>query len=96
MGARSGFPVAGEGYFAELQTNDQYLRLFAEVYPLGHVAVVYDMNRKEYVSRDDANDFDVARRLAEESATRYLRHLGIADVPPVTWQLNQQAGQRQE
>jgi hypothetical protein len=95
MGAGSGFPVAGEGYYAELKTNDQHLRLFAELYPLGYVAVVYDMNRKQYISREDANDFDGARRLAEESATRYSRYLGLGDLPRVAWRLNQQARRRQ-
>jgi hypothetical protein len=73
-GIRPGFPVAGDGYQAEVQAKKEHLRLFAELYSLGYLAVVYDVNRKNRVSREDANDLDDAKAKAESMAAGYLRY----------------------
>jgi hypothetical protein len=71
LGTRPGFPVAGDGYWAEVQSGDQYLRLFSEVYSLGYLAVVFDVNRKAKVVREDADNLDEAKKQAEGLAAGY-------------------------
>jgi len=60
-GIRPGFPVAGDGYWAEVEAHAERLRLFAEVYSLGFLAVVYDVNRDQKLSPEDANNLDDAK-----------------------------------
>jgi hypothetical protein len=91
LGVRPGFPVAGDGYQAEVKVKDQYLRLFAEVYSLGYLAVVFDMNRKQRVSREDADNLDDAKAKAESLAAGYLRYRGVGELPLVAWVLNPQS-----
>jgi hypothetical protein len=91
--AMSGFPIAGEGYFAEVKTNKYQLRLFAEAYPLGHVAVVYDVGAKQDVFRDDADDLNQAKQKVEEAVGKLLTSVG-AQLPEIHWQMNQILRQR--
>jgi hypothetical protein len=91
LGVRPGFPVAGDGFQAEVIAKDEHLRVFAEVYSLGYLAVVYDVNRKQKVSREDANILDDAKAKAEGLAAGYLRYLGAGDLPKVAWALNPQS-----
>src|SRR5258707_5944395 len=88
---RSGFPVAGDGYQAEVKAKTEHLRLFAEVYSLGYLAVVYDVNRENRVSREDANNLDDAKAKAESMAAGYLRYRGAELLPPVEWVMNPQS-----
>src|SRR6266852_3041541 len=90
-GIRPGFPVAGDGYQAEVEAKEEHLRLFAEVYSLGFLAVVYDMNREHRVSREDADNLDDAKAKAESLAAGYLRYRGVEPLPPVEWVLNPQS-----
>jgi len=91
LGIRPGFPVAGDGFQAEVKIKDQHLRLFAEVYSLGYLAVVFDVNRKQRVSREDADNLDDAKTKAESLAAGYLRYRGAGELPSVTWVLNPQS-----
>lgn len=91
MGTRPGFPVAGDGYYAELKIKDQYLRLFAEVYSLGYLAVVFDMNMKQRVAREDADNLDDAKRKAESLAAGYLHYRAAGELPVIKWDLNAQS-----
>ncbi len=91
LGIRPGFPVAGDGYQAEVKIKDQNLRLFAEVYSLGYLAVVFDVNLKQKVSLEDADNLDDAKTKAESLADGYLRYRGAGELPPVTWVLNPQS-----
>src|SRR5260370_26152034 len=90
-GIRPGCPVAGDGYQADVKIKNEHLRLFAEVYSLGYLAVVYDVNRKNRVSREDANDLDDAKAKAEGMAAGYLRYRGAEPLPKVEWVLNPQS-----
>ena len=92
----SGFPVTGDGFTADVEVSGQHLRLFAEVYVLGHVAVVYDVNGKHEIARHDADNLEDGKRKAVESAANYLNYVhGITQVPSVNWQVNAQTRQRQ-
>jgi hypothetical protein len=92
----SGIPMVGDGYEAEVKVNDQHLRLFAEVYELGHVAVVYNVNAKREIARRDADDLKYGMKKAEELASDYLkRRHGVAELPAVDWQMNAQTRNRQ-
>jgi hypothetical protein len=44
-GTRPGFQVANDGYWADVKSGAQRLRLLAEV-SRGYLAVAYDVNRK--------------------------------------------------
>jgi hypothetical protein len=70
LGTRPDFPVAGDGYWAEVQSDGEYLRLFAEVYSLGYLAVVFDVNRKARAAREDADDLDEAKKKSSTTACR--------------------------
>ncbi len=91
LGTRPGFPVAGDGYWAEVQSSGECLRLFAEVYSLGYLAVVFDVNRKARAAREDADDLDEAKKRAEALAAGYLHYRGAGALPKVEWQLNSQS-----
>lgn len=91
LGTRPGFPVAGDGYWAEVKSGDEHLRLFAEVYSLGYLAVVFDVNRKERIAREDADDLDEAKKKAEGRAAGYLHYRGAGALPKIEWQLNAQS-----
>lgn len=86
----NGFPVNGDGFRADVIAGQHHLRLFAEVYELGHVALVYDMNTHNEVSRNDADNLDDAMRRAERAAADYLRHLDDAVLPALNWEMNAQ------
>jgi len=92
----NGFPVRGDGFWADVVAGQHHLRLFAEVYELGHVAVVYDLNAHREVQRNDANNLDDAMRRAEQFATDYLTHLDGTALPAVNWQMNAQTQARQQ
>lgn len=53
-----GFPVVGDGFRADVNIGQHHLRLFAEVYELGYVAVLYGMNAYHEVARNDADNLD--------------------------------------
>ena len=92
----SGFPAVGDGFWAELEVNGQHLRLFSEVYELGHRAVVYDMKTKHEIARRDADSLEDGKRIAEQSAADYLKRVhGVASLPPVNWSMNAQTQQKQ-
>jgi hypothetical protein len=86
----NGFPVTGDGFRADVIAGQHRLRLFAEVYDLGHVAVVYDMNTRNEVARNDADNLDDGMRRAEGAAGDYLRHLDGTVLPAVNWEMNAQ------
>lgn len=79
-GVRLGFPVAGDGYWAEVVVGDEHLRLFAEVYSLGFLAFVYDVRRHQ--------------KLSPEDAAGYLLYRGAGTLPTVHWTLNAQESSR--
>src|SRR5690242_20854173 len=86
--ARPSWPVVGHGYQADLQVSNAHLWLFAEVYCLGHLAVVFDVNRKLKVAVEDAINLEDAKKKAEGYAAGYLRYLGAGDLPDVRWDPN--------
>src|SRR5262245_40718204 len=63
--ARPSWPVIGDGYQADLHVTDAHLWLFAEVYCLGYLAVVFDVNHKLKVVMQDASDLEDAKKKAE-------------------------------
>ncbi len=76
--------------------SNQRLRLFSEVYELGYVAVVYDVNGKREVARRDSDDLEDGKKKAEESAADYLRQQNApAQLSSVTWQMTAQTRLRQ-
>jgi hypothetical protein len=91
MGTRPGLPVAGDGYQAGVKAKCRHLRLFAEVYPLGYFAAVFDLNTKQTVARGDADNLDDAKKKAESLAAGYLRYWGAGELPAVEWNLNAQS-----
>src|SRR5258708_27959539 len=90
-GIRPGFPVAGDGYWAEIRVGTEHLRLFAEVYSLGYLAVVYDVNRNRKLPFEDADNLDDAKAKAESMAAGYLRYRTAGELPRVEWMLNPQS-----
>lgn len=82
------WPVIGDGYHADLQANTAHLWLFAEVYCLGYLAIVFDVTRKSRVVLEDAGNLEDARKKAEGYAAGYLHYLGVGDMPEVRWQSN--------
>ena len=92
----NGFPVYGDGYWAEVKMQDQYLRLFSGVYELGHVALVYDMNAHCDIDRQNADDLEDAKKKAEKIAAEYVRRMTNATLPPVEWKMNAQTKLRTE
>ncbi len=77
----NGFPVGGDGFRSDVIAGQHHLRLFAEVYELGHVAVVYDMNAEHEIARNDAdslNDGTGRRRLHAGSS---VQNRSLADFP---------------
>ena len=92
----TGFPVVGDGFVANIEVGGQHLRLFSEIYELGHRAVVYDVNAKHEVTRHDADSLEDGKKMAEESAANYLKYVhGISPLPAVNWQMNAQTQQTQ-
>jgi hypothetical protein len=91
LGTRPGFPVAGDGFWAQMRSGDEHLRLFAEVYFLGYLAVVFDVNRKTKLPGQDANNLDEAKKKAEGIPAGYLHYRGSGALPKIEWQLNQQS-----
>lgn len=87
-GAHPTWPVIGDGYQADLRLKDAHLWLFAEVYCLGYLAVVFDVNHKSKVALEDAKSLEDARKKAEGYAAGYLRYLGAGDMPEVRWEHN--------
>ena len=93
----SSIPTVGDGFLAEVKVEGHHLRLFSEVYEMGHRAVVYDVNAKREIARIDADSLDEGKRKAEESAWDYLKHQhGIAQIPIVSWQMNRQTSMKQK
>jgi len=88
---RPGFPRVGDGYQADIVLADLHLRLFAEAYELGYVAVVHDMKLGQAVAKEDADGLDSAKARAEELAAGYLKHAGRGELPTVEWHLNPQS-----
>ena len=90
MSASAGpsWPVIGDGYQADLQVTNAHLWLFAEVYCLGYLAVVFDVNHKLKVAVQDAADLEDAKKKAEGYAAGYLRYLGAGDLPDIHWDHN--------
>lgn len=86
--ARPSWPVIGDGYQADLQVTNAHLWLFAEVYCLGYLAVVFDVHRKLKVAVEDASDLEDAKKKAEGYAAGYLRYLGAGDLPEIHWDAN--------
>jgi hypothetical protein len=86
----NGFPVRGDGFRADVVAGEHRLRLFSEVYELGHVAVVYDMDAQREIARNDADDLNDGMRRAEQAAADYLRHLDGTVLRVVNWEMNAQ------
>lgn len=88
----------GDGFWADVHAGQHHLRLFAEVYELGYVAMLYDVNAHREIERRDVNNLDEARQLAEELATEHLRRLDGTSLPAVDWQPSavRQAQERQQ
>ena len=87
-GAGVSWPVIGDGFHADLQANTAHLWLFAEVYCLGYLAIVFDVTHKFRVALEDASNLDDARKKAEGYAAGYLHYLGVGDMPDVCWECN--------
>jgi hypothetical protein len=88
----SGFPFIGNGFRAEVKVDGQHLRLFSEVYMLGHVAAVYDVNAKREIARHDVENLDTGKLEAKRSAANHLKYVhGITPMPGVEWQINVQS-----
>ncbi len=65
-------PSFGAGFRADVKTDDEHLRLFAQVEEEGWTASVYSMNRRKWVSGGEwAEDAAAAKQCAEDYA-RYL------------------------
>jgi len=92
--AANDIPVVGDGFRADIMAGLRKLRLFSEVYELGHVALVYDLDEHREVSRQDADDLETGKRLAEQAAANYLRRLDGTALPRVEWAMNAQARNR--
>jgi hypothetical protein len=86
----NGFPVRGDGFRADVVAGQHRLRLFAEVYELGHVAVAYDMDAQCEIARNDADDLNDGMRKAEQAAADYLRHPDGTVLRAVNWEMNAQ------
>jgi hypothetical protein len=91
-----GFPVSGDGFRADVNVGQNHLRLFAEIYELGYVAVVFDMNAHREVARNYADNLDDGKRRAEQAAGDYLRRLDGTVLPAVNWEMNAQMRNRQQ
>jgi hypothetical protein len=88
---RPGFPVAGDGYLAELEVGGEHLRLFAEVASLGYLAAIYDVKQKCSISAQTADGLDEARCKAENLAADFLRYRNVGELPKVEWKPNHQS-----
>jgi hypothetical protein len=87
-------PVVGDGFWADVNAGEHRLRLFSEVYELGHVAVVYDVNEHREIARQDADDLNDGKQKAEQAARDYLKHFDITQLSGVNWITNGQARNR--
>ena len=88
LGARNG---ALDGYWGEVKSAGQHLRVFAEAHSLSYLAGVFDEIRKQKVAQEVVGDLDAAMRRAEELATNYLRYRGTDALVKVEWQLKAQS-----
>jgi len=86
----NGFLVGGDGFRSDVIAGQHHLRLIAEVYELGHVAVIYDMNAEHEIARNDADSLNDGMRRAEQIAANYLRQLDGTALPAVNWEMNAQ------
>ncbi len=74
-------PRFGAGFRADVKTDDEHLRLFAQVREDGWTSSVYDMKKHEWRSEDEpASDAADAKQRAENYA-RYL----IPGEYKITW-----------
>lgn len=89
-------PQIGDGYFANIQSDGHHLRLFAEVYELGFVAVVFDVEHNREVSRQNGDDMAGTKLKAEEAGQQYLRQqYGVRGEVAVPWEMNPQTQAKQ-
>jgi hypothetical protein len=74
------FPRIGQGFWANVKTNDRHLRLFSAVTEIGEVGCVFDMQAKAWIAREWADDLEDGKRKAETVAKGVLKEL-----PPIEW-----------
>jgi len=66
-------PRRGAGFRADVKTDGEHLRLFAQVEEQGWIASVYNMNRRKWIAGDDwASDAADAKRRAEHRARYFI------------------------
>jgi hypothetical protein len=87
-------PVAGDGFRADVHIGERHLRLFSEIYLLGHVAVVYDVGANQEISRQDVDNLDQGKHRAEQVARDYLKQLDNVLLPEVNWVLHEHPQQQ--
>lgn len=89
----SSVPRVGDGFEADVEVQDQHLRLFSEVHALGYIAIVCHVNAKHEVTRRDATDLEDGKKKAEAAAAEYFKQMGITP-PVVKWKINAQTQNR--
>ena len=75
-----------QGYWAEIITGNEHLRLFAEETPSGVYASVYSVNEKVWVAPSElVEDIEDGKDRATAHAAAYLRKVANCDIPPLNW-----------
>jgi hypothetical protein len=81
-----------EGFWAEVKSGGEHLRLFTEHSAQGVQASVYDVNRKQWIAPSEAvSDIDEGKDKAAEHAKRYLRRTANVEFPQLVWKMARSA-----
>ena len=75
-----------QGFWAEVITGNEHLRLFSERSPLGVQTSVYNVNAKTWIAPSEpVDDIEQGKERAEAYAAAYLRRTANCDLPPLNW-----------
>jgi len=74
-----------EGFWAEVKTGGEHLRLFSEHNAQGVQASVFDAKNKRWIAPSEpVDDIGQGKEKATGYAKAHLKRLGI-ELPPVIW-----------
>jgi len=77
-----------QGFWAEIQTDGEQLRLFSEHNAQGVQASVFDVkNKRSIAPSEPVGDIDEGKEKATEYAKAHLERLGI-ELPPLNWKMS--------
>jgi len=75
-----------EGFWAEIKTGSEHVRLFSEHNAQGIQMSVYDVARKCCIAPSETvADIEQGKEKATEYAKAHLQRIGESEMPPLVW-----------